>query len=104
MRNLKDIVLERLVLSKKESFNHTFEDIWEMIYNMSYHEYYLEDDELLQVARTDGNKEIVLGASNGKAIRFSESEMRDISRGAIGVRGIKLAIGEEIVGVGIIEK
>jgi hypothetical protein len=45
MRNLKDIVLERLVLSKKESFNHTFEDIWEMIYKMSYHEYYLEDDD-----------------------------------------------------------
>lgn len=45
MRNLKDIVLERLVLSKKESFNHTFEDIWGMIYKMSYHEYYLEDDD-----------------------------------------------------------
>lgn len=45
MRNLKDIVLERLVLTRRESFNHTLEDIWEMIYNMQYHEYYLEDDE-----------------------------------------------------------
>lgn len=45
MRNLKDIVLERLVLTRRESFNHTFEDIWEMIYKMSYHEYYLEDDD-----------------------------------------------------------
>lgn len=48
MRNLKDIVLERLVLTRKESFNHTLEDIWEMIYNMSYHEYYLEDDDFFE--------------------------------------------------------
>lgn len=45
MRNLKDIILERLVLTRRESFNHTFEDIWEMIYKMQYHEYYLEDDD-----------------------------------------------------------
>lgn len=45
MRNLKDIVLERLVLTRRESFNHTLEDIWEIIYNMSYHEYSLEDDD-----------------------------------------------------------
>ena len=48
MRNLKDIVLERLVLTRKESFNHTLEDIWEMIYNMSFHEYYLEDDDFFE--------------------------------------------------------
>ena len=62
-----------------------------------------EGDELFSVLTTNGQRDIILGASNGKAIRFSESEMRDISRGAIGVRGIKLATGEEIVGVGIIE-
>ena len=62
-----------------------------------------EGDELFSVLTTNGQKDIILGASNGKAIRFSESDMRDISRGAIGVRGIKLAAGEEIVGVGIIE-
>ena len=45
MRNLKDMILERLVLTRRESFNHTFEDIWEMIYKMKYHEYYLEDDD-----------------------------------------------------------
>lgn len=48
MRNLKDIILERLVLTRRESFNHTFEDIWEMIYKMKYHEYYLEDDEFYE--------------------------------------------------------
>ena len=62
-----------------------------------------ENDELYSVLTTDGQKDVILGASNGKSIRFSESDMRDISRGAIGVRGIKLAEGEEVVGVGIIE-
>jgi DNA gyrase subunit A len=62
-----------------------------------------ESDELLNVLTTNGQKDIILGASNGKAIRFSETDMRDISRSAIGVRGIKLADGEEVVGVGIVE-
>ena len=61
-----------------------------------------EGDELLSVLITHGNSDIILGASNGKAIRFPESDMRDISRTAIGVRGMKLAEGEELVGVGLI--
>ncbi len=61
-----------------------------------------EGDELLSVLITHGNSDIILGASNGKAIRFPESDMRDISRTAIGVRGMKLAAGEELVGVGLI--
>ncbi len=61
-----------------------------------------EGDELLSVLVTNGNNDIILGASNGKAIRFSESDMRDIGRSAIGVKGIKLADGEEVVGVGLI--
>ena len=62
-----------------------------------------DSDELLSVLVTNGQKDIILAASNGKAIRFSESDMRDISRNAIGVRGIKLSDGEEVVGVGLIE-
>ena len=62
-----------------------------------------ETDELLSVLVTNGKKDVILAASNGKAIRFSEDDMRDISRNAIGVRGIKLAEGEEVVGVGLIE-
>ena len=61
-----------------------------------------EGDELLSVLVTNGNNDIILGASNGKAIRFSENDMRDIGRSAIGVKGIKLADGEEVVGVGLI--
>lgn len=61
-----------------------------------------ESDELFSVLVTNGNSEIIIGASNGKAIRFSESDMRDISRTAIGVRGIKLAENEVVVGVDLI--
>ena len=61
-----------------------------------------EGDELLSVLVTNGSNDVILGASNGKAIRFSESDMRDIGRSAIGVKGIKLAEGEEVVGVGLI--
>jgi len=62
-----------------------------------------EGDELYSVLVTNGDDEIILGASNGKAIRFKESDMRNISRNAIGVRGMKLSDGEEIVGAGIIK-
>jgi len=62
----------------------------------------VEGDELLNVLVTNGHNDIILGASNGKAIRFSESDMRDIGRNAIGVKGIKLAAGEEVVGVALI--
>ena len=61
-----------------------------------------DSDELLNVLVTNGNSDVILGASNGKAIRFPESDMRDIGRSAIGVRGIKLSEGEEVVGVGLI--
>jgi len=48
------------------------------------------DDKLVDVAITDGEAEILLVASHGKAIRFKESDVRPMGRGAAGVRGIKL--------------
>ncbi|MFA7436306.1 MAG: DNA gyrase subunit A, partial [Bacilli bacterium] len=47
-----------------------------------------DDDELFEVGLTDGEKDIILGASNGKAIRFSESDVRPMGRISAGVRGI----------------
>ncbi len=55
-----------------------------------------DGDELFQVALTDGEKDIILGASNGKAIRFSESDVRPMGRISAGVRGI-LVTGEDVV-------
>lgn len=58
-----------------------------------------EDDTLHSVKLTDGTKDIIIGASNGKAIRFNEQDVRDMGRNAAGVRGIYLSNKEEVVGV-----
>ena len=60
------------------------------------------DDKLVDVAITDGEAEILLVASHGKAIRFKESDVRPMGRGAAGVRGIKLPIGHEVIALTII--
>ncbi|MDH5456193.1 MAG: DNA gyrase subunit A, partial [Gammaproteobacteria bacterium] len=59
------------------------------------------DDKLVDVAITDGDAEILLVASHGKAIRFAESDVRPMGRGAAGVRGIKLPDGHEVIGLSI---
>ena len=61
-----------------------------------------ENDELLSVELTDGNREIVLGCSNGKAIRFNESDVRPIGRSAAGVRGITIPEAESVVGMAVV--
>jgi len=61
-----------------------------------------EGDELFEVNVTDGEKDIILGASNGKAIRFSESDVRPMGRISAGVRGIKVEKNERVVGMAIV--
>jgi DNA gyrase subunit A len=56
-----------------------------------------ENDRLVGVALTDGQREVILVSSGGKAIRFPESEVRAMGREAAGVRGIKLADGQELI-------
>ncbi|HEY2037695.1 MAG TPA: DNA gyrase subunit A [Steroidobacteraceae bacterium] len=56
-----------------------------------------DDDRLVGVAITDGEREIMLVSSGGKAIRFAESEVRFMGREAAGVRGIKLGEGQEVI-------
>ena len=51
---------------------------------------------------TDDEKDKILGASNGKAIRFSESDIRPMGRIAAGVRGIKVEESERVVGMAIV--
>ena len=43
------------------------------------------------MALTDGKRDIMLFASNGKAVRFAEGEVRSMGRTATGVRGMRLA-------------
>ena len=49
-----------------------------------------ENDQLISVKKTSGNDEIVIAASNGRMIRFNESEIRVMGRTASGVKGINL--------------
>mgnify|MGYP001086778327 CR=1 FL=1 len=62
-----------------------------------------EDDELLSVRLTDGEKDIILGASNGKAIRFSENDVRSMGRTATGVKGMDIDETDELVGMALVE-
>lgn len=63
-----------------------------------------ENDELISVNKTNGEKEVIIGASNGKVVRFNESEIRVLGRSSSGVKGIELLEEEKVVGAEIIEK
>jgi len=60
-----------------------------------------DDDELISVKLTDGNQEIFMATAKGKAIRFSEGELRPIGRGTRGVRGMRLKSGDAVIGMGL---
>ena len=62
-----------------------------------------DDDELFRVFLIKGDESIVLGASNGKAIRFKASDIRSIGRSGAGVRGMLLEGKDEIVGAAIVK-
>jgi DNA gyrase subunit A len=58
----------------------------------------LEDqDYLIGVALTDGKQDVMLFSDEGKAIRFSEAEVRPMGRNATGVRGMKLQPGQRVI-------
>jgi DNA gyrase subunit A len=61
-----------------------------------------EGDELETVKLTDGTKDIIIGSRHGKAIRFSEEDVRPTGRGARGVRGIRLVGDDYVVGMDIV--
>ena len=57
-----------------------------------------DDDELVSVKHTHGQSMILLAASNGKAIKFSENDVRSMGRSAAGVRGMNVD-GSKIIGM-----
>lgn len=63
-----------------------------------------DDDELLAVRLTDGTKDVLLGASNGKAIRFNENDVRIMGRVASGVRGLLIEEPHEVVGFTVVSE
>jgi DNA gyrase subunit A len=56
-----------------------------------------DNDRLVGVQLTDGQREVILCTSGGKAIRFHEEEVRAMGRDAAGVRGVKLDEGQELI-------
>ena len=58
----------------------------------------VEGDKLIEVKLADGNNDIVIGTKNGLAIRFNESDVREMGRTATGVRGIRLGAGDVVIG------
>ncbi len=56
-----------------------------------------DNDQLVGVQLTDGEREIILVSSGGKAIRFNEAEVRAMGREAAGVRGIRLSPGHDLI-------
>ncbi len=62
-----------------------------------------DKDKLLGAALTDGDSTIILGNKNGRAIRFSEDEVRDMGRNTSGVRGMRLSKDDELVDMVVIK-
>ncbi|HID48005.1 MAG TPA: DNA gyrase subunit A, partial [Chromatiales bacterium] len=56
-----------------------------------------ENDKLVGVELTNGEQDVLLFSSGGKAIRFNEADARPMGRNAVGVRGIRLAPGQEVI-------
>ena len=61
-----------------------------------------EDDELMNVALTDGSHEVFIATKNGKSIRFKETDVRAMGRTAHGVRGIDLGDDDSVVGCEVV--
>ena len=58
-----------------------------------------EDDELIEVKKTDNKKDIILVTRYGQCIRFHETDVRSTGRNSMGVIGMNLLDGDEVVGM-----
>lgn len=58
-----------------------------------------EDDQLLEAKLTTRTSEIMIATKGGKCIRFPEEKVRAVGRSSIGVRGVDLSDGDEVIGM-----
>jgi DNA gyrase subunit A len=63
-----------------------------------------DGDQLVDVAITDGSRDVMLLTSAGKAIRFSEENVRPMGRTACGVRGVKLGEDHRVISLIIVDE
>ena len=62
-----------------------------------------DNDQLVDVVITDGSRHIMLLSNAGKAIRFSETDVREMGRTAAGVRGMRLGTDQRVISMIMIE-
>ena len=62
-----------------------------------------EGDYLIGVALTEGNHDVMLFSDGGKAMRFSENDVRPLGRSARGVRGMRLGVGQKVISLLVAE-
>lgn len=60
-----------------------------------------EGDELVSVLETSGHDNLILGTAKGMSIMFSEEDVRDMGRTAMGVKAVELREGDRVVGIAI---
>ena len=63
-----------------------------------------EDDELVWVRLTDGSCELLAATQNGMAIRFKETDVRAMGRGARGVKALTLREGDSVIGMAMLRE
>lgn len=63
-----------------------------------------EDDELIDVKLTDGNKDVLLVTKGGMSIRFDENDIRHMGRTAMGVKGISLSKDDKVVSMNLCDE
>jgi DNA gyrase subunit A len=62
----------------------------------------LRGDSLVAARLTDGDQDLILATAHGKAIRFSEGDVRPSHRGSMGVRGISLEADDEVISMDVV--
>ncbi len=62
-----------------------------------------KSDRLIGTTLSNGKQEVLVATRQGKSLRFSEKDIRDMGRGAKGVRGIRLGKGDEVVGMEVFQ-
>ena len=58
-----------------------------------------DDDELIEVKFTNNKKHVILATKDGQCIRFKDTDVRSTGRSSMGVRGINLMPGDEVIGM-----
>lgn len=104
-KSLKDSKLSLFMVTKQGTIKKVSADSFKDVRKTGIISIKLESgDELISALFTEKGDDIILTTAKGQAIRFKESDAREMGRGAAGVRGMKLGKGDFIVGADVIKK